>query len=110
MSDAKPNDTSGRTMPPSGSIDPLEQASRRAAQQAAQGLANPEPSLGRRLGQIGILGWAITIPALIGLFAGRWLDRSFGTGVFFSAPLLMIGAGVGLWSAWKWMHRQTELR
>jgi ATP synthase protein I len=27
--------------------------------------------------------------------------------VFFSAPLLMIGAAFGLWSAWKWMHRQT---
>jgi len=28
--------------------------------------------------------------------------------VFFSAPLLMIGAAFGLWSAWKWMHRQTR--
>jgi ATP synthase protein I len=44
---------------------------------------------------------------LLGLALGHWLDRHFGTRVFFSAPLLMVGAGVGLWSAWKWMHRQT---
>ena len=40
------------------------------------------------------------------LFLGRWLDRIFGTGIFFSAPLLMVGAACGFWSAWRWMHRQ----
>ena len=42
---------------------------------------------------------------MIGVLLGRWLDRMLGTGVFFSAPLIMIGAAIGLWSAWKWMHR-----
>ncbi|WP_254435236.1 AtpZ/AtpI family protein [Pandoraea communis] len=108
MSHEKLHDASGQATPPPDT-DPLAQATRRAARQEAEGQANPEPSLGRRLGQIGILGWAITLPSLIGLFVGRWLDRSFGTGVLFSAALLMVGAGVGLWSAWRWMHRQTEL-
>jgi predicted F0F1-ATPase subunit len=63
---------------------------------------------GARLGQIGILGWTVVVPTLLGLVLGHWLDRYFGTRVFFSAPLLMVGAGVGLWSAWKWMHRQTR--
>ena len=31
---------------------------------------------------------------------------AFGTGIFFSAPLLMVGAAIGFWSAWRWMHRQ----
>ena len=66
----------------------------------------PEPSLGARLGQIGILGWTIVVPTLLCLFLGRWLDRTFGTGIFFSAPLLMAGAAFGFWSAWRWMHRQ----
>jgi ATP synthase protein I len=42
---------------------------------------------------------------MIGLFLGRWLDRLFESGVFFSAPFIMIGAAIGFWSAWKWMHR-----
>ncbi len=81
----------------------VQQARRR--DQAAHDL--PEPSLGSRLGQIGMLGWTVVIPTLLCLWLGRWLDRRFGTGVFFSAPLLMIGAAVGLWLAWRWMHRQN---
>lgn len=65
-----------------------------------------EPSVARFVGQIGILGWIIVAPSLIGLFVGRWLDHRFGTGVFFSAPLLMLGTGLGFWSAWRWMHKQ----
>lgn len=65
-----------------------------------------EPSMLRFVGQIGILGWTIVGPTLIGLFVGRWLDRMFGTGIFWSAPLLMLGAALGAWSAWRWVHRQ----
>jgi ATP synthase protein I len=86
--------------------DALAAAARRAAEREEDKRKNPEPSLGARLGQSGALGWMIVVPALAGLFLGRWLDKTFATGVFFSAPLVMIGAGVGFWSAWKWMSRQ----
>ncbi|WP_062643100.1 AtpZ/AtpI family protein [Caballeronia arationis] len=88
--------------------DRVARAAREALQRERQASEEPEPSLGNRLGQIGILGWTIVVPTLLGLALGHWLDRQFGTGVFFSAPLLMVGSGVGLWSAWKWMHRQTR--
>lgn len=84
--------------------DHMERAARTAARRAREAKENPEPSLGARLGQIGVLGWMIIVPTLLGLFLGRWLDHRFGTGIFFAAPLLMIGAGFGFWSAWKWMH------
>jgi ATP synthase protein I len=87
-------------------LDGLTEAAHRAAEREAKGRADPEPSLGARLGQIGVLGWTIVVPTLLFLFLGRRLDRSFGTGIFFSAPLLMIGAAIGFWSAWQWMHRQ----
>ncbi|MBS1164551.1 MAG: F0F1-ATPase subunit family protein [Proteobacteria bacterium] len=85
--------------------DRLAEAARQAEKRRREGLATPEPSLGARLGQIGVLGWTIVVPMLIGVAIGRWLDRTLGTGVFFSAPLIMIGAAIGFWSAWKWMHR-----
>ena len=65
-----------------------------------------EPSTMRFVGQIGVLGWIIVTPTLIGLFIGRWVDRWLGTGIFWSAPLLMIGVALGCWSAWRWMHQQ----
>lgn len=88
--------------------DRMAHAARQAVQRKREAQEEPEPSLGVRLGQIGILGWTIVVPTLLGLVIGHWLDRHLNTGVFFSAPLLMAGAAVGLWSAWKWMHRQTR--
>jgi ATP synthase protein I len=41
-------------------------------------LREGEPSLGRHLAQVGVLGW--------------------------TGPLLMLGVVLGCWSAWKWMH------
>ena len=67
-------------------------------------LREGEPSFARYLAQIGVLGWTIVIPALLGTFLGRWIDRSLGTGIFWTAPLMMLGLGVGCWTAWRWMH------
>ncbi|MDR3375929.1 MAG: AtpZ/AtpI family protein [Ancalomicrobiaceae bacterium] len=77
------------------------QLSKREADWKRQG----EPPVGRRLAQIGVLGWIVVAPILIGLAAGRWLDSHFATGVFWTAPLLMIGAVLGAWSAWRWIGR-----
>lgn len=84
----------------------MAEAAREAARRAEEGRKNPEPSLGARLGLIGVLGWMIVVPTLLALLLGRWLDHRFATGIFFSAPSLMIGAAVGFWLAWRWMHRQ----
>ena len=65
-----------------------------------------EPSVARRLSQIGVLGWIIVTPMLIGVFVGRWVDTKLGTGIFWTAPLLMLGVALGCWSAWKWMRSE----
>jgi ATP synthase protein I len=84
----------------------MEGAALRAVQRDQAARAEREPTFAARLGQIGVLGWAIVTPILLGVVIGRWLDRTFDTGVFFSAPLIMLGAAAGLWTAWRWMHRQ----
>ncbi len=84
----------------------IAEAARRTADRDRLGKETPEPSLGARLGQIGILGWAVVVPTLLGVVLGRVADRAFGTGVFFTAPAIMIGAAIGFHAAWKWMHKQ----
>ena len=86
--------------------DRIAEAARRSVEREKLGRETPEPSLGSRLGQIGILGWAIVTPMLLAIVLGRLADRHFETGVFFTAPAIMIGAAIGLHAAWKWMHRQ----
>jgi len=84
----------------------LESAARLAAERERSSRAEREPSYASRLGQIGVLGWAIVAPILLGVLIGRWLDATLKSGIFFTAPLIMVGAGFGLWTAWRWMHRQ----
>ncbi|MDA8048941.1 MAG: AtpZ/AtpI family protein [Rhodospirillales bacterium] len=65
-----------------------------------------EPSFAGYLAQVGVLGWTIVLPTLAGLFAGRWIDRRLGTGIFWTGPLMLLGLAAGCWAAWRWMHRQ----
>jgi ATP synthase protein I len=55
---------------------------------------------------IGALGWTIVTPTLIGVFAGRWLDRGFGSGIFWTLGLLVAGLALGCTLAWKRIHRE----
>ncbi len=87
---------------PNGMADAVRKRQKRRTRWLTEG----EPSVVRFVGQIGVLGWIIVMPTLIGLFIGRWLDHTFGTGVFWSAALLVLGVVAGFWSAWKWMYRQ----
>lgn len=86
--------------------DRILKAMRRARDRARAGRDDPEPSLARRFGQIGVLGWMIVGPILLGLVVGRWLDRVFGSGITLSAAFLMLGAVLGMWLAIRWMKEQ----
>ena len=83
--------------------DPLVEEIRRVAARRARWLREGDISVGRRLAQIGVLGWILVLPTLAGLFFGRWLDARFETGIFWSAPLMLVGLCLGGWTAWKWM-------
>jgi ATP synthase protein I len=65
-----------------------------------------ERSLGQNLAMIGALGWTIVVPILLGIFVGRWLDRTFGSGIFWTLGLLFAGLAVGCTFAWKRMHSE----
>lgn len=81
----------------------LKQVRRRAGS-AQRWLRDGEPSLARQFAAVGVLGWIIVIPALLGVWLGRWIDGWLSTGVTFTAALLFLGLLLGAWSAWRWMH------
>jgi ATP synthase protein I len=84
----------------------MQDAAKVAAERDRKAREDREPTIATRLGQIGVLGWAIVAPILLGVVVGRWLDWTFKSGIFFTAPLIMLGAAAGMWTAWRWMHRQ----
>ncbi|HTR61405.1 MAG TPA: AtpZ/AtpI family protein [Candidatus Binataceae bacterium] len=82
----------------------LEKAVARAQSQTEHWLRTGEWPLGRALAMMGRFGWTIVAPMLLGAFVGRWLDRMFNSGVFWSAALLFLGAAAGYWGVWKRMN------
>lgn len=92
--------------PEQTSANAMAEAARKQEERRKLWRTEGEPSMARFVGQIGVLGWIIVAPTLIGLFVGRWLDHMLRTGIFWSAALLVLGVTLGFWSAWSWMRRQ----
>lgn len=65
-----------------------------------------ERSLYRNLSMIGSLGWLIVTPTLLGVLIGRWLDRTFATGIFFSGALIFLGISTGCYLAWRRVNEE----
>ena len=84
--------------------DSLVKGARIRGERHRRKLREGDPSVARRLAQIGVLGWVIVVPMLIGIYLGHWMDHKFYAGVFWTAPFLLIGLAIGCWSAWRWMN------
>jgi len=89
---------------PPESHEQLGEAVRQREQRRALWAHEGERSLGQNLAMIGALGWTIVAPTLLGIFVGRWLDREFDSGVFWTLGLLVLGLAAGCLFAWKRMH------
>jgi ATP synthase protein I len=89
-----------------GNRDSLDEAVRTREQRRARWQREGERSLGQNLTMIGALGWTIVTPTLIGIFAGRWLDRHFNMGIFWTLGLLVAGLALGCTLAWKRMYTE----
>jgi len=64
-----------------------------------------ERPLWQNLSMIGALGWLIVTPTLLGMLIGRWLDRTFQTGIFFSGALIVLGIAIGCYLAWQRVNK-----
>ena len=84
----------------------LDEAVRRRRERQERWRREGERSIGQNLAMIGALGWTIVTPTLIGVFIGRLLDRQFGSGVFWTFALLVIGLAIGCTLAWQRMHHE----
>jgi ATP synthase protein I len=86
--------------------DRLDEAVKKRRDRRARWQDEGERSLGQNLAMIGALGWSIVTPTLVGIFAGRWLDRTFESGLFWTLGLLVVGLTLGCTLAWKRIDRE----
>lgn len=63
------------------------------------------------LGMMGLIGWAVAIPTLIGVAIGIWLDRNYPATFSWTLMLLITGLFIGCLNAWHWVvkeHREIQ--
>jgi ATP synthase protein I len=60
------------------------------------------------LGMLGLVGWSVAVPTLLGIAIGVWLDRSFPGQASWTLTFLLLGVGLGCVNAWYWVQRQNN--
>src|SRR5271166_4428134 len=59
------------------------------------------------LGMMGLIGWSVAIPTLLGAALGLWLDHRF-SGHSWTLALLVAGLVLGCLNAWHWVAAQDK--
>jgi ATP synthase protein I len=57
------------------------------------------------IGMLGIIGWSVTVPMLLGVALGLWIDRTFPGKYSFTVMLLVGGLALGCVNAWSWIKK-----
>lgn len=60
------------------------------------------------VGMFGLVGWAVSIPTLIGTALGLWVDREFPSRYSWTLMGLLIGVVWGCLNAWYWVQRESR--
>jgi ATP synthase protein I len=59
------------------------------------------------LGMMGLIGWSVAIPTLLGAALGLWLDQR-GSSHSWTLALLMAGLVIGCLNAWHWVAAEDK--
>ena len=60
------------------------------------------------LGLFGIIGWSISIPTVMGIALGVFLDKKFTQSFSWTLTLLFAGIVLGSFNAWHWIEEKTR--
>ena len=60
------------------------------------------------LGMMGMVGWSVAVPTLLGAALGLWLDEHYPGGHSWTLALLAIGLALGCFNAWHWVAKEDR--
>jgi len=60
------------------------------------------------LGMMGLIGWSVTVPTLLGAALGHWLDKHHPGTHSWTLALLMAGLMIGCLNAWHWVAAEEK--
>jgi ATP synthase protein I len=69
---------------------------------------NPTQGIWSGLGTMGLIGWSVAVPTLLGAAIGLWLDNvRFGSRSW-TLALLVAGLCLGCLNAWRWVSKEDK--
>lgn len=101
------------------SQDPMQKPPRPAAPNLADQIGakaarklkarrNGTPGVWFGLGMMGLIGWSVVVPTLLGAGLGMWLDQRYPGGRSWTLALLMAGLALGCINAWHWVDKEDR--
>lgn len=60
------------------------------------------------LGMFGLIGWSITVPTLLGVALGLWLDKNYPVSFSWTITFLILGLFAGCLIAWHWVTKEDQ--
>jgi ATP synthase protein I len=60
------------------------------------------------LGMMGLVGWSVVVPTLLGAALGIWLDKHHSGRHSWTLMLLLIGLILGCLNAWHWVSKEDK--
>ena len=60
------------------------------------------------IGMFGLVGWSVTIPTLLFLALGVWIDSTCGGRYSWTLMLLVVGIAAGCLNAWYWVKSESS--
>jgi ATP synthase protein I len=69
---------------------------------------NQAPGIWFGLGIMGIIGWSVVIPTLLGTALGLYLDEHYNDQHSWTLALLIAGLTLGCFNAWYWVDKEDQ--
>jgi ATP synthase protein I len=60
------------------------------------------------LGMMGLIGWSVAVPTLLGAALGLWLDKHHPGKHGWTLALLVAGLAIGCLNAWHWVAKEDK--
>ncbi len=60
------------------------------------------------LGMMGLIGWSVTVPTVLGAALGLWLDKNHPGKHAWTLALLVAGLTIGCLNAWHWVTKEEK--
>lgn len=78
------------------------------AQRKLRARRKGSPGVWFGLGMMGLIGWSVAVPTLLGAALGLWLDKHHPGTHSWTLALLVAGLVIGCANAWKWVAKEEK--